>query len=317
MTTVVLTGASSFTGLWIAQALADEGLLVVAPLRRTAGDYTGLRARRVERLAACAERVFEAPVESDAFRALLAQARPTILAHHAADIPGYRSPDYDPQAGFARNMAGVPEAIAAFAAAGGRALLATGTYFETGEGGGEAAASPYGLSKALTNAAQRELAHAAGLAFGKFVIPSPFGPHEEGRIVWSLFQAWTEGRAAEIRTPAYVRDHLPVPLLARAYAAAVRAMLEAAPGADLAFRPSGFVEPVGAFARRVAAEVRARTGMACEVVEHPQTEFPEPRTRANSEPAPFAAGEEAAFWDACVAYYDEIRAAGLLHATAA
>ena len=35
-------------------------------------------------------------------------------------------------------------------------------------------------------------------------------------------------------------------------------------------------------------------GMACEVVEHPQTEFPEPRTRANSEPAPFAAGEEAA-----------------------
>jgi len=312
MKTVLLTGASSFTGLWLAEALAHEGWRVVAPLRRARGDYEGLRAERVERLALSAERVFEAPVDSQAFRALIAEARPALFAHHAADIPGYRSPDYDVQAGVARNVAGMPEAIAAFAAAGGRALLATGTYFESGEGGGEEAASPYGLSKALTNAAQRELARAAGLGFGKFVIPAPFGPWEEGRLVWSLFQAWTEGRPAEIRTPDYVRDHVPVPYLAMAYVAAAERMLQ---GGDLAFRPSGYVERIGDFARRVAHHVRMQTDMACEIVEHPQTAFPEPLRRANSDPC--VDEHPQAFWDLYVDYYEDVQARGLLQGAAA
>jgi len=314
MKTVLLTGASSFTGLWLAEALAHEGWRVVAPLRRARADYAGLRADRVERLEISAERVFETPVESAAFRALIADVRPALLAHHAADIPGYRSPDYDVQAGVARNLAGVPEAVAAFAAAGGQAILATGTYFESGEGGGDEAASPYGLSKALTNAAQRELAHGAGLSFGKFVIPAPFGPWEEGRLVWSLFQAWTQGRPAEIRTPDYVRDHVPAPYLAMAYVEAARRVLEG--GTDLAFRPSGFVERVGDFAGRVARHVRLRTDLACEIVEHPQTAFPEPLRRANSEPC-LDDEESQAFWDMYVDYYDDVRARGLLHATAA
>ncbi|MGA0608251.1 NAD-dependent epimerase/dehydratase family protein [Phenylobacterium sp. VNQ135] len=314
MKTVLLTGASSFTGLWMADALAGEGWHVVAPLRRAAGEYEGVRAERVKTLAEVAEVVFEAPVASAAFRDLIATNRPELFAHHAADIPGYRDPDYDVEAGVARNMAGMPEAIAAFAAAGGAALLATGTYFESGEGGGEEAASPYGLSKALTNAAQRDLAQAAGLAFGKFVIPAPFGPWEEGRLVWSLFQAWTEGAAAEIRTPEYVRDHLPAPYLALAYAFAAARLTE--DGGDQVFRPSGYVERIGDFAARVAREVRARTDMACEIAEHVQTEFPEPRRRANSDPL-LDDEEEQPFWDIYVDYYDQVRASGLLKAVAA
>jgi len=313
---VALTGASSFTGVWIAEALAGAGFQVIAPLRRGRDDYAGVRAWRVERLAAVADIRFETPVASPAFRELMAGAGLDLLAHHAADIPGYRSPDYDAQAGVARNLAGVAEAVAAFARGGGRALLATGTYFESGEGGGEAAASPYGLSKALTNAAQARFAREAGLGFGKFVIPAPFGPWEEGRIVWSLFQAWTEGRPGEIRTPAYVRDHLPAPLLALAYADAARAMLDQMAG-EVRFRPSGMVMRVGDFARTVAEEVRLRTGLPCEVLEHPQAAFSEPEVRANDQPQRFAPGEEAAFWDAYVAFYDRVRAAGLLAATPA
>lgn len=314
MTTVLLTGASSFTGLWMADALAEDGWRVVAPLRRARGEYAGVRAERVKTLEEVAEVVFETPVDSPAFRDLIAARRPELFAHHAADIPGYRHPDYDVAAGVARNMAGVPEALAAFAAAGGKAMLATGTYFETGEGGGEAAASPYGLSKALTNQAQRELAQAAGLGFGKFVIPAPFGPWEEGRLVWSLFQAWTQGRAAEIRTPDYVRDHLPAPYLALAYAWAAARMRDA--GGDQVFRPSGYVERIGDFAARVAGQVRARTDMACDILEHAQTEFPEPRRRANSEPL-LDDEEEQPFWDIYVDYYDQVQASGLLHATPA
>ncbi|MCR5873380.1 NAD-dependent epimerase/dehydratase family protein [Phenylobacterium sp. J426] len=314
MTTVLLTGASSFTGLWMADALAGEGWHVVAPVLRARGDYAGIRAERVRTLEDVAEVVFEAPVGSPAFLDLVGAKRPDLLAHHAADIPGYRLPDYDVEAGVARNMAGIPETIAAFASAGGRAVLATGTYFEAGEGGGDEAASPYGLSKSLTNAAQRDLARNAGLAFGKFVIPAPFGPWEEGRLVWSLFQAWTQGRAAEIRTPEYVRDHLPAPYLALAYAWAAARLRE--DGGEQTFRPSGYVERVGDFATRVAGEVRARTAMACDLVEHVQTAFPEPRRRANAEPL-LDDAEEAPFWDIYVDYYDQVQTSGLLQATAA
>jgi nucleoside-diphosphate-sugar epimerase len=48
---VVLTGASSFSGLWFAQALAAGGHDVVMPLRATSIDsYSGIRAARVARL---------------------------------------------------------------------------------------------------------------------------------------------------------------------------------------------------------------------------------------------------------------------------
>ena len=315
MPRVVLTGGSSFTGLWIAETLAARGFEVTATVTRAAGAYAGLRAARIARLAQSARIVHEAPVASDRFRTVLAETQADLLAHHGADIPGYRSPDYDPAAGFARNIEGVAEAVGVFARAGGRALLATGTYFEGGEGGGAEAASPYGVSKTMTNAAQARLAADAGLAFGKFVIPSPFGRWEEGRIVWSLMQAWTDGRAGEVRTPDYVRDQLPAPLLARAYGEAAVSVLEAAE--PVRFRPSGFVERVGDFARRIGREVGARTGMTCAIVEHPQRDFPEPKRRANDEPTEFAPAEAARFWDDYVAYYDEVRASGALHASAA
>lgn len=311
MAKVLLTGGSSFTGLWIAQGLADAGFEVTAAITRPVDAYSGLRADRLGRLAKIARVVPEAPVASPRFLEMAGEGF-DLMAHHGADIPGYRSPDYDPKAGFQRNMQGVPEAIAAFARAGGRALMVTGTYFEEGEGGGELAASPYGASKSMTNAEQGRLAAAAGLGFGKFVIPSPFGPWEEGRIVWSLFQAWSQGRPAEILNPAYVRDQLPVPLLGDAYVSAARAVLAWTTPAR--FRPSGFVETVGAFAGRVANHVRARTGWACELKLHEQTAFPEPPERANDQTMVLV--DERAFWDGYVAYYDEVRARGLLSGAA-
>lgn len=307
MAKVLLTGGSSFTGLWIAEALADAGFEVTATITKPLDGYTGLRANRVARLGKIARVIPEAPVASQQFLAA-AREGADLFAHHGADIPGYRSPAYDPQAGFQRNMEGVPEAVAEFARAGGKALMATGTYFEDGEGGGAVAASPYGVSKGLTNAAQAKLAVDAGLGFGKFVVPSPFGRWEEGRIVWSLFQAWSEGRPAEILNPAYVRDQLPVPLLADAYVSAARAVLAWPKPAR--FRPSGFVETVGAFAGRVANHVRVRTGWACDLVRHAQTAFPEPRERSNDQPMVLV--DEGAFWDDYVDYYVEVRARGLL-----
>ena len=167
MARILLTGASSFTGLWIAEALAAAGHEVVAPLTRDADAYPGLRGERVARLAGSAERVFAAPLDSDRFRDLARSGRFDVFAHHAADIPGYRSPDYDAVAGAARNLAGAEAAVRAASAGGCRALISTATVFEPGEGGEgphAPAVSPYGISKGLTGQALAHCLNITGVA---------------------------------------------------------------------------------------------------------------------------------------------------------
>ncbi len=317
MADILLTGASSFTGLWIAEALASAGHAVTAPLKRPASDYSGLRRQRVERLGRSAEVIFDTPFASQALLALVASRRFDLLGHHAADIVNYRSADYDPAAGFSRNVDGADAVFEAFSRSGGRAVIATGTAFEPGEGGEgpEAlAVSPYGLSKGLTNQALRHMARWRGLGFGKFVIAGPFGRLEEGRFAWSMFQAWFDDRPGVVRTPRYVRDNIPAPVLAAAYSGLVHRMLAGAE--DLIARPQGFVGTQEAFGRRLAAAMAPRLGRACAIESMDQPRLDEPETRINSEPA-FAPGwDEAAFWDDYAAYYQETAAAGLLAAPA-
>jgi hypothetical protein len=147
------------------------------------------------------------------------------------------------------------------------------------------------------------------------VIAAPFGPWEEGRFVWSLFQSWLADRPAVVRTPDYVRDNLPAPLLGLSYARFLGDLL-ANPNSDQVARPSGFVGSQGAFARKVASEARARLGRPCEVVDAVQAGWPEPYLRINSDPVRDPGWDEARFWDSYVSYYVELDARGLLASTA-
>ena len=313
MARILLTGASSFTGLWIAEALAAAGHEVVAPLTRQADGYPGLRGERVARLSASAARVFEAPLDSDRFRDLARTGGFDLFAHHGADIPGYRSPDYDVAAGVARNLAGAGPAVRAAADGGCRVLISTATVFEPGEGGegpDAPAVSPYGLSKGLTGQALAGFAEEAGLSFGRFVIANPFGVLEEGRMGWSLFQAWFRGEPGRVLTPAYVRDNQPVPHLADAYVRLAGRLLESDRPVKLDARPSGLVGTQGDFAKRLAAEAGPRLGLACDLVLNNQVDFPESRVRVNDEPCLPSGWRGEAFFDAYTDYYARLAAEG-------
>jgi hypothetical protein len=176
--------------------------------------------------------------------------------------------------------------------------------------------SPYGASKGLTGQALAGFAAEAGLAFGRFVIANPFGVLEEGRMAWSLFQAWFRGEPGRVLTPAYVRDNQPVPDLAAAYARLADTLLAAAGPMRMDARPSGLVGTQGDFARRLAAEAGPRLGLSCDLVLNDQVDFPEPRVRVNDAPCvpPGWTGE--GFFDAYCAYYARLAAEGRLGGTA-
>lgn len=302
----LLTGASSFTGLWFARALAERGVTVVAPLRGSLESYSGIRQARVRALREVAEVVPDTAFGSPEFLALFDRANADLLCHHAARVADYRSPDFDVNLALAENTRGFKHLSERLAARAIAAVVLTGSVFEPDEGAGtepRRAFSPYGLSKALTAAVVRYWCETAGLPLGKFVIANPFGPLEEPRFCAYLAGAWAAGQAAEVRTPRYVRDNIHVSLLGKAYAAFALDTLTARRSGRRA--PTFYVESQGAFAERFAREIGQRVKVPCAVTIGVQTDFAEPMVRINTDPLDTAAlgFSEAAAWDQIADYY--------------
>jgi UDP-glucose 4-epimerase len=302
---ILLTGASSFTGLWFARKLAASGHTVVAPLKGS--EYAGLRARRVAELKKVAEVVEDCPFGSPRF-VDLAGAGFDLLCQHAARTGDYRNPEFDVTAAVAENTHNLPAVIKLMLARGLAGVVVTGSIFEQDEGAGTAplrAFSPYGLSKGLTWQCYRYLGETLGFTLGKFVIPNPFGPFEEPRFCNYLVQSWFKGEVPTVRTPLYVRDNIHVDLMAAAYAH-FAGQLPSQHGVTK-LNPSFYVESQGAFANRFAGEMQSRLRVACPVVLLEQSEFGEPMVRVNTDRVDGAAfgWSEAAAWDAEAEFYGD------------
>lgn len=307
---VLLTGASSFTGAWFANALLERDCEVVAALRGPdePGGARGPRARRLGLLRERCELVPDAPSGSLAFLDLIRQGGPfDLLCHHGAEVGDHRRADFDVDAAVATDSRSVEAVLDALEGAGCRAVLYTGTVFEADEGEGERplrAFSPYGLAKTLTWHRLRFAAERRGMALGKLVVASPFGPLEKDGLTAALMRAWISGITPRLRRPRLVRDQVPVALLAEVYGR----LAERLPGSRGTVRatPSGFAEPLGAFARRLAEAMRPRLRRPCEIVcSDPPEAADEPLVRKGLEPLPELRDPAAvaALWDAYAAYW--------------
>jgi len=308
---ILITGASSFTGSHFVGALAAAGHHITASFRGSADSYTGLRRQRIDYVAQRADCVWNTGFGDDRFLALIGGERFDVLCHHGAEVTDYRSWDYDPLAASAANTRNARAVLRQLADRGGHTLVSTGSVFEPFEGSGDPqrrAFNPYGLAKHISHEVLRMEAHHVGLGLAKFVIPNPFGPFEDMRFTSYLAREWAAGRTPCVQTPDYLRDNIPVSLLALAYAALIARL--PAPGSGLHAAPAGYVESQGAFARRLAAAIAPRTGWACALDLAHQSAFPEPLIRINPESAALAHPEwdETAAWDALAAYYRMITA---------
>lgn len=302
---ILFTGGSSFTGYWFIKELATAGHEVVTILRRGDGEYADEpRRTRVALLKKLCRTVHDVSFGDDRFVDLINEGGWDILCHHGTESANYKSPDFDVSAALAANTFRLTSVIRSLQNAGCGNIVLTGSVFGNDEGAGSAelhAFSPYGVSKGLTWQLFRYYAHAAGMRLRKFVIPNPFGPFEEPRFTHYLVQNWLTGRTAEVNTPAYVRDNIHVPLLAKVYCNFVTG----SPDGTASLGPSGYIETQGAFTTRFAAEMRPRLAVPCAFELKTQTAFPEPKIRINTHvpEAELNSFDEAAAWDAMAEYY--------------
>ena len=297
---ILLTGASSFTGTWFANALAAAGHELVLPLLGAADSYTdGVRAQRVAALSNYGTVVGNCPFGSEQFLDLARSGGWDLLCHHAARVGDYRDPNFDLTATIAENTYQFPAVLAVMAKV--RAVVITGSVFEQDEGAGNPpmrAFSAYGLSKGLSAQVMRFHCEAAGVNWGKFTIPNPFGPLEEPRFCAYLQRCFLKDETPEVRTPDYVRDNIHIDLLAARYAMFCTEL--AAVQHPMKLNPSGYVESQGGFAQRYARELSSRIGRSCAVKLGVQTDFAEPLMRINTDPAAIAVPgwNEGQAWDA-------------------
>lgn len=311
---ILLTGSSSFTGMWFTRAFSEAGHEVVTTMTRPDPDAyeSALRRLRVEEVAHRASAVHWGVAFGDSDFVDLAGSGFEVLCHHGADVTDYKSLDFDVHRAVATNTRRLREVIESFRAGGGRALVLTGSVFEGGEGAGSDALphfSPYGLSKSLTGEIFRYECCRADMPLGKFIISNPFGPLEEPRFTTYLMKTWLSGKTPSVRTPNYVRDNIHVELLARAYVRFIETVADT-PRPFTSLSPSGYIESQGQFARRFASEIGSRLSIETPLDLVEQTEFPEPRVRIGLDPAPMSRATERQAWDALADDYKRRLMAG-------
>lgn len=292
---ILITGPSSFTGMYFIEALSCAGHEVVTTFTQSVSAYSGVRGQRARRSAEHAivhEGVF---FGDDRFLTLVEKESFDVYCHHGAWTTDYNSMDYDFESAFQSNTRSMNKVCQALAKNGCRKIIVSGSIFEE-----ETLFSPYGLVKKLTTETTTFYGAHFGMHVSKFVIPNPFGPLDNPKLISDVLVAWQKKQTPTLYRSPYIRDNIPIDLLALGFTDWVERCPQTV-GSSV-FRPSGYVSTMGDFIQRVQQESRVRTIWACNVDWVTQTDFSQPMKLINDAPLMpiFFSWNEQRFWDSLI-----------------
>ena len=255
---VGLSGATSFTGIWIAREFASSGYKVHGLLSQTdVTKYDGLKKIRLDQLTRSAQVHYGVRAEDGSMTDWISKNRPEIWIHHHHFMDNFRGADYDEKKATEIGIRPLEDLVKALTAAHCKGIVFSGSYFEPGEGGpasAEFVRTPYARSKKLVWDELVKLCKSYCLPLSKVVIPNPIGPFEnEDRVIPIMIKRSLDGSALQLFAPDSFSDNLPVWSLARVYAEVAEELLKGGP--ERIARPSGWLEAAKEFVEAINAQL--------------------------------------------------------------
>ncbi len=181
MSTVVVTGVSSFVGCHLARHWASRGHQVIGMLSRPRREYDGVAAQRLASIEPLVKLDHLDLRKPDDIPALVERTTPDLWIHHAGYAASYASFDYDLDAGHAINVAPLTSLFAALAGTRCGVILtgSSAEYAAQDRGNREDDAccpeTPYGLSKLTATLRARQLARQRNVSTRVARLYIPFG----------------------------------------------------------------------------------------------------------------------------------------------
>ncbi len=220
-----LSGASSFTGVWIAEALKKSGHKVYAPLSRLRQDYRGLQLKRLIELENHASVRFGLPLSSRELLQWIKEEKPEVWVHHNHYMENFRSHSYDLELARRLCLDPLEDLVSVLKKSGCQAIAYSGTAIEPSEVDYKSTTPlPYAVSKQEVWDRLLELSSKSGIALAKIVIPNPVGPLEnEDRLIPQMIVKSKEGIPLKANPNAEMKS-ISVFELADCYCEAIRSI---------------------------------------------------------------------------------------------
>ena len=267
-----LTGVTSFSGAWFAKELLKNGHEVIG-FTREENNLNYLQKQRLDWIQKDSSN-FQIISQSTA----LTNYKIDRLCLHGTSTMDYRNPNFDIKHA-TQSTVELTELLAKkFDCA---SVVHTGTFSEENESAGNLplrSFNPYSTSKTLIYKKHCELFGEKNIL--KYVMPNPFGPLEPPKFTDYLLKNWAKEKTPIVNTPNYIRDNVPIDLLAKHFTFIVT---QSVPEMPKKVYPSKYIESVGAFANRYVQNLNLRNGSNFEVVCVRQHEYIEPRIRVNTD----------------------------------
>lgn len=283
---ILLTGASSFTGFHFARILNSSGVEVLASLTKPRiSEYEGLYQKRLRLLENKVQYVFATEFGSDGFVSFLEESSIDCLFHHGAFVGNYKGADFPIEEAFFRNTRNAEKVFEVLKRKSIRFIYSS-TYAEKLEGGQSSniSISPYGFSKYISSERFRYCSDFFGLKSLQIVIPNPFGCYEEERLTFTILKKWLSGETPTLSYPKYIRDNIPVDLLASIVAKSI------VDGTKGRIAPSGYVGTMEDFVNNLANRFEMHFGNKPKF-DIRELAYTEPMIRTNDQ------GKEIANWN--------------------
>lgn len=221
MQKVLLTGATSFTGAYIARALLDQGFSVLAPLQSSLSDYTDLKRERLDLIP---EAIFSESTDlnSSKFLSCIEENKPDIFINHAFDTYNYRSPDYDVHSALKNSTGNISQIIKTLKDNNCKLFIHSGSSFEPG-GYSQYGVSPYGVAKKMAWDLIAFYCQMTSLPCLKIYIPNPYGYLENTDRLLPILKQKIEAKETFILSSPYtIRNNIKVESLSGYYVQAAQ-----------------------------------------------------------------------------------------------